>query len=650
MFENHSPRAGSAAEDKQLGMDRPILRRDIVDGHMLPDGPAIRPEDVERHGATQLDCPESDYPPALTGMRGSGCPRAFRAGHALREGRLFSEPAPAVATGETYDLIVVGGGISGLSAAYFFQKKHGWSKRVLVLDNHDDFGGHAKRNETTVGGRTVVSNAGSFNIYSPQTAAQKEVFGDLGIDVEQLVRTTMNTGFYRSHGMGQSVFFDKETFGVDRLLKDPANWTDFTFLYSPNVPDDAEARWADFLRDAPLPERVRQDVYRLYHDKKDYLPHLGPAEKEHALERMSYERYLVDVVGCDPMVCTYLRDRTFGSGRGLDSTTALSAHRRFGLPGFAGLGLAQPAAETGQEYHFPEGNATIARLLVRKLVPGSLSGRGLDDYMTQRVDYSTLDRAANASRIRLNATVVKVLNVGAGEEAGVRVTYSHDGVLHDVTSRSCVLACWFHIVPYLCPEMPEVQKEALNYNVHTPNLWVNVWLRNWKAFQKAGVVLMNAPTSYYASIILEQPVSVAGYEHAQDPDQPTVVTMLRGYVQPGLQIKDQFRMGRIEMYETTLETYERELRRQLGSALGPYGFDPAEDIVGITVNRWGHGYSYWYSPLYDPFLLEGSEPPHLRARKPFGRITIANTDSGGTDSTALAIDMAHRAVADLDTL
>jgi spermidine dehydrogenase len=210
-----------------------------------------------------------------------------------------------------------------------------------------------------------------------------------------------------------------------------------------------------------------------------------------------------------------------------------------------------------------------------------------------------------------------------------------------------VLACWNYVIPYLCPEMPAWQKEALSYSVHTPNLWVNVWLRNWRAFHKAGVNFINAPGGYYASLILEQPVTIGGYVHSKSPDDPIVMSMIRGYEYPGLHIKDQFRVGRREMYETSFETFERNTREQLNRILAPSGFDAAEDILGITVNRWGHGYAYWYSPLYDEFLKTGGEPPHLRARQPFGNITVANTASGADDSTELAIDMAARAVNEL---
>jgi spermidine dehydrogenase len=311
------------------------------------------------------------------------------------------------------------------------------------------------------------------------------------------------------------------------------------------------------------------------------------------------------------------------------------------------LNSPNPVATEGVEYHFPEGNATVARLLVRKLVPGSLPGRTLEDSILSRLDYARLDQRGNATRIRLDSTVVQVQNREQASHAHVAVSYMQGGKLYVTRAAKCVLACWNYLIPYLCPEMPPEQKTALRYNVHTPNLWVNVWLRQWRPFQKAGTNFINAPGSYYASLILEQPVSIGGYRHSQSPDDPTVMTMLRGYEHPGLHIKEQFRLGRAEMYATSFETFERNAREQLARTLGPQGFDPADDILGLTVNRWGHGYAYWYSPLYDDFLKNGGEPPHLRARRPFGHVTIANTASGADDSTELAIDMAARAVSEL---
>jgi spermidine dehydrogenase len=649
----------SRRSDRELGMHRPIRRRDFLNGVALAGGAlagcALAPGSAagRAFAALAAEPGEDAYPPALTGMRGSGYPSAYATGHAMRDGTFWSSAPPAVESGERYDLIVVGAGISGLTAAYLFQKQHGFGKKVLVLDNHDDFGGHAKRNEFRSGRDLRLSNAGSFNIYagSDSSRMQREVYRDLGIDVAALARDTVDPHFYARLGMGQGVFFDQATFGADRLLKDPAPWTDFTYLYAPNSPPDAEERWRAFMAEAPLAENVKRDLYRLYHERKDYLPGLSLAQKIDKLTYMSYQDYLLQVVGCDPGVCTYLRDRTYGSGRGLSSTTALSAHERFGLPGFAGLGLPPAAADQGVEYHFPDGNATVARLLVRSLVPGILAGRTAEDSVLAHLDYAYLDRPGNGTRIRLNSTVVHALNRTArGGGAEVAVSYMRGGELVTTVGAQCVLACWNYLIPYLCPEMPLWQREALSYQVHTPNLWVNVWLRQWRPFHDAGVNFINAPGSYFASLILEQPVTVGGYRHSQTPDDPVVMTMLRGYETPGLPIKDQFRLGRAEMYATTFETFERNTREQLGRTLGAHGFDPARDIAGLTVNRWGHGYAYWYSPLYDEFLKTGGEPPHLRARQPFGNITIANTASGADDSTELAIDMAARAVNELALL
>ncbi|MDB6083731.1 MAG: hypothetical protein JWN43_1612, partial [Gammaproteobacteria bacterium] len=280
----------SAKRDVELGMDRPISRRDFVNGTAMAlagaaAGAAIPGECVFAEPAF--------YPPALTGMRGSGYPGAYTTAHAMRDGTFWSTAPAPTETPDRYDLIVVGGGISGLAAAYFFQKQHGFEKKVLVLDNHDDFGGHAKRNEFRSGSDLRISNAGSFNIYSgsDSSATQREIYGDLGIDVAALASRTVDPRFYSRLGMGQGVFFDKETFGSDRLLKDPAPWTDFTYLYAPNPPADSKARWAAFMAQAPLAPHVKKDLYRLYHERKDYLANLTAREKIAKLDSMSYQDY-----------------------------------------------------------------------------------------------------------------------------------------------------------------------------------------------------------------------------------------------------------------------------------------------------------------------------------------------------------------------
>jgi spermidine dehydrogenase len=221
----------------------------------------------------------------------------------------------------------------------------------------------------------------------------------------------------------------------------------------------------------------------------------------------------------------------------------------------------------------------------------------------------------------------------------VAITYSHAGKLYRVTARHCILACWNYVIRYICPDLPAEQKEALAHNVKTPNLWVNVWLRNWRAFHKAKVNYINAPGSYYTSLILQAPIEVGGYRHASSPDEPTVLTMLRVYAHPGLPASVQHRLGRIDLYNTSYDTFEREAHAQLDRMLGPYGFNAAKDILALTINRWGHGYTYW-----DPTPSPDDVPYAVRGRQPFGRISIANTDAGGDDSSQMAMEQAYRAV------
>ncbi|KQN97358.1 MULTISPECIES: NAD(P)-binding protein [Stenotrophomonas] len=660
---------------EQLGMLDSIERRDFINGVLKTSlavaASGVAPDVLAAAAGMPLSgttgvagvagrgmpaSAQGPYPPALTGMRGSGYPKAFEAGHALRDGSLQIDPTQVHDTGEQYDLIVVGGGISGLAAALYYARDSGGQAHTLVLDNHDDFGGHAKRNEFNFGKRTVISNAGTFNI-SPGSDNAREFMRSIGIeDIARLNQDNQDTFFYHRHGMGQSVYYDKETFGRDALMDDPAPWIEFVALHDPNTPPDQARRWADFLAGAPMSEQARKDVYRLHAGRIDYLPGLAPVERVRKLRAITYRDFLLDVAKVDPMVVTYLRDRTFGSARGLSGMSAMAARRR-GLPGFLGMELGTdnplPASALGvppatthkavANYHFPDGNATIARLIVRQLIPAALPGRTLEDSILQRADYSRLDLPDNHNRIRLDSTVVQVANTADG----VQVTYFRDGKLQRVRARHCVLACWHHVIPYICPELPEWQKEALRYQVHAANLWVNVWLNNWQAFKKAGTCFINAPNGYYSQILLECPVDIGGYVRSASPDEPTVLTMLRVFETPGIPVKDQYRVARAEMYATDFETYELNVREQLTRMLGPHGFDARRDIAGITVNRWGHGYSYMYSSVFDDFLERGEQPPHERARMPYGNIAIANCDAAARDTTPDSIDQAHRAVCEL---
>jgi len=277
------------ARDRRLGMNRRISRRDFLNGVALTAGASlVRPGSL--FGLEGLDdAPEKApgyYPPALTGLRGS-YEGSYAAAHELRDGRFWPTAAAAIDTGEEYDLVVVGGGISGLSAAHFFRQRAGRPVRILVLDNHDDFGGHAKRNEFREAGRTLIGYGGTFSIDSPApySAVAKGLIDDLGIDVGRWERV-VDGGLYGSLGLGRGVFFAKETFGADRLLPMPGRGGDDEGADA----SSAASPWTRFMAEAPLSERAKHDLRRLHRERKDYMPGLPSAEKKARLARMSSSR------------------------------------------------------------------------------------------------------------------------------------------------------------------------------------------------------------------------------------------------------------------------------------------------------------------------------------------------------------------------
>jgi len=642
-----------------LGMGAKITRRDFLNGVALTVGSALIPPEMWAAAAADLEAQDAPgyYPPGKTGLRGSH-PGSFETMHKLRDGAFWDDAPKAVDTGESYDLVIVGGGISGLAAAHYFRKAAGDQARVLILENHDDFGGHAKRNEFRAGGRTILGFGGTYSIESPApySAAAKALIEELGIDVPSYPRY-VDKNLYRSLGMRPRIFFDKETFGTDKMVLNAVH----TGGDESGINDEAgEAGRQEFLKEAPLSVKAKQDFQRLLADKTDYFPGLSSGEKKARLARISYAKYLTGTVGVsDEIVKLFqaLPHPLFGVG-----FDAVPAQDAWGLemPGFNGLQL-DPAPGKGMNrdtirndeadkyfFHFPDGNASIARLLVRKLVPAAIPGSSVADVVLAKADYAKLDEPSNSTRIRLNSTVVKVNHRGDPAAAKeVEVSYFTGKKLKTVRAANCILACWHVVIPYIAQELPDAQKEALASAQKVPLLYSNVLIRNWSAFQKLGASAIYAPGMYHTGVSLDLPVSIGGYECTKKPDDPIVVHMMKAACRPGRPAREQHKLGRIQLYTTSFETYERNIREQLARMLGPGGFDAARDILGITVNRWPHGYAYQYNSLSDEFWLEGGETPCQAARKPFGRLAIANSDADAYAYTDCAIDQAYRAVREL---
>ena len=410
-----------------------------------------------------------------------------------------------------------------------------------------------------------------------------------------------------------------------------------------------------------------EDAIRLHTDARDYFPSLSPAQKKDRLMRMSYYDFVVDVVGCEPEVATLYSpyvNSLFAAG--VDVIPAIYGYE-MGFPGFAGMQLpetppallvnepggqhgrenAQRARQGDPDIYFPDGNATIARLLVSSLVPGSIPANTMESIQTARVNYGQLDQPGNNVRIRLNSTAV---NVAHSSSSGIEVSYARDGEMQRVRGQAAVLACWNGVIPYLCPELPAHQKKALADGVKAPVVYTSVLLSNWRCFVDAGVSYVAAPGGYHTTMSLSTPLELGAYRTSASPDEPIVLGMGRYPCKPGLSRREQHRAGQKNLLDTSLETFETEIFAQLDAMFSPHGLDVEQDVLAITVNRWPHGYTYSYNPLFDPVewaYTTSEQRPNVIGRQRHGRIAIANADAAASPHTDSAINEAYRAVSEL---
>ena len=605
-----------------------ITRRDFMNGIAI----AV----VGAAGVDLSRAPEAAplYPPGRDGLRGSH-DGSFEAAHRLRDGARFDISQAPLA--EHYDLAVVGAGISGLAAAHFYRQRRP-NARILLLDTNDDFGGHAKRNEFVVDGQTLLGYGGTQSIDSPAhhwDGVAKSLLKDLGIDVQRFNKA-FDQEFYARWNLNHGVFFKKEVFGVDRLVRRPFG----TWQEVDEAPHDSQAL-RSYLDQLPLGDQARAQLFDMIWSDRDVLSGKTAAQRLGILEHLSYRDFLKQYWQADEEVLKYLQTRTHDLWAvGID---AVPASETLGMPGLK----AQRAALSSEHeepyiYHFPDGNASIARLLVRRLIPGIAPGSTMEDIVLARFDYTQIDRAEHPVRIRLNSTVVDVRNV----DLGVEIAYVSGGKVVRVAAADCVLACYHAMIPYIASETDAEQRAALHDNVRAPLVYVNVAVRNWQPWHKLGIAAIDNPGGTYAAS-LDFPVSLDGYKFSADPSKPVCLHLLHTPCAPnqGLNMREQYRAGRTRLYTMSFGDFEREIRDELGRMLGSAGFDFDRDVAAITVNRWPHGYAYTPTPLYD-------DPAHQAsiaklARRRLGRIAIANSDSGWDAYTHVAIDQAHRAVAEL---
>ena len=614
--------------DKQLGMLKPIRRRDFVQGAAVATGAALTAGSLSASDfwGDQSESPgaiRADYPPVKTGMRGSH-PGAYEVAHALgRDGAKFAKPAEAA---EHHDLVVVGAGISGLAAAYFYRQQMGSSAKILLLENHDDFGGHAKRNEFHQSGEMVLSLGGTHNLeWWKFSDVVNRLLSELGVDPHAM-RREMTFEYGRDAPNSPAMWFDADTYGESRLIPNFSLRNHLTREQIDQIPISVEGR---------------KSLLRLYSSDISHSK-LSEAELETLLSEISYPDFLREYAGLTEDA-VQLFDKDQHGSYGLEMR-ALSAAEAI-WEGYPGAHLFGQDWEVDDFQYpvamWPDGNASLARLLVAKLIPEVAPEADALNIAAANFDYSRLDQSANNVRLRLNATVVNTENT----ETGVSVTYASSGKIRRVTARHSVLACYHSIIPHLCPSISETQKDALKHQVKMPLVLTNVLIRNRDALDKLGIDAVSCPGRLHGRLFLFQGIHTGGYESKSD----AVSLVFWGSVSPpedAIDLKSQLRGSRQKLLELSLEDFEREVRSVLDELLSPVGFDVAEDILALTVNRWPHGYAYEYMQLWDPEWAPG-EAPHEIARQRFGSIAIANADAGASAYTHVAIDQAYRAIDEL---
>jgi spermidine dehydrogenase len=610
-----------------------ITRREFVNGTLMATGASMLPFESTSHAAmASLD--PSYYPPALTGLRGSH-PGSNTHAHsrALEEN---SDWGPTTQLKEEYDLVVVGGGLSGLAAAYFYQNKHGKDKKILILDNHDDFGGHAKRNEHTIDGNTLITYGGSQSIVEPKNGSKfvLNLLKDIGVDIERF-HTAYDRDFYKRNNLGAVTYFNNAVFGEDKVVKHPfCNYPN----YVEGIVMGGKISNEEAAQQAPLSKRGKEQLLQVLNGGLHAID-VPKRELRSYIRKTSYFDYLKNTLGVDdPGVLRMARSSGLDWALTGTDLMSIATAKSCGALGFT------PRAVYDEDnpyiYHFPDGNAGVARALVKKMIPDVAEGNNAEELVLSKFNYAELDKSSNSVRIRLNSTAVDVRHAGDPKSSSeVVVNYINDNKSYKVMGKGVVMACYNMIIPHIVSDLPEEQAAALRLQSKSPLQYSSVGLENWRAMKEMEIGVAMSPGNMHQAVLMDFPVSMGGYEYTKTPDDPCAIQMIScPYGETvGAPAIEQYQEARYLMLELEFSDYENEIREHLSGMLPKELFEFDRDVESITVNRWAHGYT-----------VGGPGDSVRKGRQPFGRITIANCDSAPGADAKTAIDMAFRAVKELE--
>jgi len=617
-----------SAEDRHLGMDRAITRRDFLQGvapiFLLKALKGIGAVGLTLGCRTKIDSTQSS-PHELTGLRGQDA-AAMQLGHRVRDDEFLQLPANLIDTGEEYDLIVIGAGLAGLAAAYVYHREKKGRCRILILDNHDDFGGHARRNTFHHQGATLIAQGGTFALEDPEDSPSEavEIFKEIGVDPDRMAGYR-DQQFMKRFGLSSGVFFDPQFYPGAT-----PKWVNRFY----------EIPYENFFAQAPIAEAARRELIEFYTTRQNYLA--GVDDIEATLAAMSWEKFIrANMQLGDHAVRFANLYATDLIGLGCDAVSALSAYDVG--PGFAGMG-GEGFYEAGSmlkyfyapEARFPDGNHTIARLLLKAILPSAMpKAKTVEEIFNAPVNFGAFDRRENDARMRLQSMAVRVEH--ESPSSAVAHYAQADGRVFRVRAKSVIMAGWGMAAKHIVPELPFEQKLALEQYRYTSALYINVLLRHWRPIAELGLFNMYTPDGFCTWMNISDPLHVGAYRPHYHPDQPTILSLYKYIYRPGLDPTEQMTLGRLEMQDTPFEVYEKQIRQELQKLFGPWGFEAAKDILAITINRWGHGYNFFHLPG------EELKAPYQQGRMKLGRISFAGADAGGGPWTQLALQQGRRA-------
>ncbi len=632
-------------QDKGLGMERDITRRDFLNAALLASGSALMaaatPAELLRAQSTTDSAVRPGPSDEWTGYGGVGdyansngnTAAVLEAGHQIRDRVFDTFPASAIDTGETYDCVVVGGGISGLAAALIFQRHAGDGKTCLVIDNHPIFGGEAKRNEFLVDGHRLTAHQGSafFPIPFPHSFIAR-FYESIGLKTPRLEYQKWS-GSSPEIPLSRTPYLGSAPYGLyfgAKFGQPQGIW-----LTDP---------WGKKLEGAPISSKAREELLKVQSATADaQAPQYHGDAISRRLDTITLEDHLIARHGISQeTVRTFLSpDEGGGFGLGPD---ALSGYTAYAFDMLHPLDISD---ETGQQM-FPDGNGGIARLIAKTLIPESIAGgHSLEEVCRNAVNFSALDHAGAPARIRLDSTAVWVKHDGdPSKSESVTVGYTRAGKTYRVKARSVVMAGGSWTTRHIVRDLPDDRRAAYSQFYRSPCMMANVAVRNWRFLYKMGI----SGCQWFEGLgnyIQIRKLALCGTDAPTiGPDSPVVLTIKVLYSYPGNPTELQGHMGRAEMISTSFRDYERQIRRQLSDMFARSGFDASRDIAGIILNRWGHAYVSPAPGFY--FGKDGKPAPGdvLRAA-PFGRIAFANTDLSGMPDHRSAIIEANRAVGQL---